>query len=348
MARGEFAIGLPPGKRPSFLAKDFNQIPGDTAMNAPMVSKLAGAWFLCLACSAPQASTYPSRSITIVVSSAPGGALDTVSRIVGNQLAKGLDTPVVIENRPGANASIGASAVARARPDGYTLLATSENALTIVPALMPEVPYDVRRDFTPISLLATLPMVVVASPSSGLRSLDSLLDTAKRSPGKLRFGSAGDASVHYVGMALLQKAAGIGMMHVPYRAGPQAMNDVMAGNIDTMLLAPGPAEQQRKAGRMQALGVTSARRLDFMPDVPAVAETLPGYTFEAWFGLLAPAGLPADVRARLHAEVARVLALPEVSRQLADAGIVATSCSPAEFARRIAAERDQVLHTLRK
>jgi len=113
MACGEIAIGLPPGKRPSFLAKDFNQIPGDTAMNAPMVSKLAGAWFICLACSAPQAATYPSRSITIVVSSAPGGALDTVSRIVGNQLAKGLDTPVVIENRPGANASIGASAVAR-------------------------------------------------------------------------------------------------------------------------------------------------------------------------------------------------------------------------------------------
>ena len=281
----------------------------------------------------PGAWAQAAGNLRIVVPFPPGGAADSFARLLGQKMGEG--TPglnVVVENKPGAGGVIGSDAVAKAAPDGTTLLMVTVGH-AVNPFIFSKLPYDTRSDFVPVAMVATVPSLVVAGPAFGGKSLRDLLDTAKAKPGTLEFASSGTGSTSHVGAALIESMAGIDMLHVPYKGAGPALQDVMGGRIAVSVDIISSSLQLVKSGKLRALAITSAQRSPLLPDVPSVAEAgVPGYDFTAWYMLLAPGKTPAALVDKLNADIRRAEATPDFRKRVADLGGEGVSLSAKDSA----------------
>jgi tripartite-type tricarboxylate transporter receptor subunit TctC len=288
------------------------------------------------------AQTYPAKPVKIVVTFPPGSTPDIVGRELASRLQSALGQPFVVENRAGAGGNIGADAVAKAAPDGYTLLVSTNGVFSINKSLYKSMPFDPDKDLAPISLLATAPQMLVVQPKLGVHDFKEFLEYARRNPGKLSYGSVGAGSASHLTMELLKSAAGVSIVHVPYKGFPPAVTDMLAGNIDTMFAIIPSVLQHVKAGKMIGLAVTALKRSALAPDVPSVSELgYPQLESLAWIGLAAPAGTPQPVLDRLSAETMRGMQAPEVRGLLGRQGFDVVADSPQDFARWIKSESDK-------
>ena len=282
---------------------------------------------------------YPSRPVTLIVPTGAGGGTDVVARVMSKRLGELLGQPVVVENKAGAGGIIGTQFVAKAAPDGYTLLISS-NQIAMIPHLYKDVPFDPIKDFAPITSLAMLPTVAVANPNEPFNSMQEMVDYARRNPDKVTFGSAGNGSPNHLFGELLNKTANVKTLHVAYKGIAAALTDVVAGNVAIAYASLPTVQSFIDTGRLKALGVTSPKRIPSLPNVPAIAEVVPGYQAEIWIGLWAVANTPAPVVAKIHDAVVKTLADPEVAKRLADGGMVIEPRSPAAFATVVRNELD--------
>ena len=286
------------------------------------------------------AQTWPARPIRMIAPFPAGGLVDVLARAVGEELAKTLGQPVVVENRPGAGGNIGADVVAKADPDGHTLLMTSPGIQSINQFLYRTMPFDAEQAFAPVSLIADMPMLVVVHPKVGAKTLSQLIDIARASPGKLTFGSAGVGTTGHLGQALLVHTANIDVTHVPYRGAAPAVTDLIAGQIDGVVDNPPTVMPHIRAGTIIPLAVAAKERLAVLPDVPTSAEAgLEGWEASSWFGVAAPAGTPRDIIWRLHEELAKAVRQPSMQRFTTQSGARVLATLPEEFDRLIRAER---------
>lgn len=285
------------------------------------------------------AQTYPSRAITMVVPFPAGGTTDILGRFVGQGLSAAWGQPVVIENRGGAGGNIGAAAVAKAAPDGYTLLVGTVGTHAINASLYSKMPYDTVKDFIPVTLIASVPNMLVVTPSLPVNSVAELVAYAKANPGKLNMASSGNGTSIHLSGELFKVMTGVDMVHVPYKGSAPALNDLMAGQVQLMFDNMPSALPQVKGGTLKALAVTTATRSPAMPDLPTVAEAgVPGFEASSWFGVFAPAGTPKEIVDKLQAEIARILKTPEMTERLAQQGAVAVGNTSEEFAAYVQAE----------
>jgi tripartite-type tricarboxylate transporter receptor subunit TctC len=269
------------------------------------------------------AQDYPSRPVTIVVAFSPGAASDIVARAYGAQLAERLGKPFIVENKPGAGSLIAASAVAKAPPDGHTILIAPSGTLTINPALYRNLPYDPMKDFEFVAQTATFPLVLVVNPALPVRSVADLIKLAKEKPGTLTFASSGaGTSIHLTG-ELFKTMAGIEMTHVPYKGPSLALNDIIAGHVQMIFSDPGSAVPLVRDGKVRALGVSSMARYEALPEVPSIAEAgLTGFDAASWHMIVAPAGTPEHIVSKLRNEFRLLNAMPDVRQQLLNVGLV--------------------------
>ena len=277
------------------------------------------------------AQTFPSKPIRLLVGASSGGTTDTLARSIAAEMTRSLGQPVVVENRAGAGGNIAAEAVAKSPADGYTLL-VSFTSHTINASLYPKLPFDPLDDFTPISMIATVPSLLVGNPSVPAADLKSLLALAKAKPGKLNFAIGGIGSSLHMAGDLLKMQTGVFIVNIPYRGTAPALTDVLAGQVELMFISTVTGMQQVKAGKLRASGVTSAKRLPAFPDIPAISEVVPGFESNAWFGVFGPAKLPAEVTRVLNNAVAKAVNSPELKKRLELEGAVPVGNSPAEFA----------------
>lgn len=290
---------------------------------------------------AAEAQTYPARPIRIVVPTAPGGITDGLVQLIGEGLRAAWGQPGVMEHRPGAGGIIGSDHVAKAAPDGYTLLAGNIGPISITPYLQAgKVPYDVERDFAPVKLMATFANVMVVHPSVPANNVAEFVRLAKAKPGTLNFASPGIGQSQHLSGELFKRLAGVELTHVPYKGTGPALADLIGGQVQMMFSNIPPAVPHIVAGRLRALAVTSPARSMALPDVPTVAESgVAGYQVVSWVGLLAPAGTPPDVVSRLNAEITRVLSSPAARERYAAAGAEVGTGSAQDFAAFLAADR---------
>ena len=286
------------------------------------------------------AQVYPNKPIRVIVPYPPGGGTDVIARILQEPLAADLGQPIVIDNRGGAAGNLGTDLAAKATADGYTILFTLSSH-TINPKLYDKLPFDVERDFAPITLATLVPQILVANPSLPANNMKELIALAKANPGKLNYASVGTGSPAHIAGELLKLKTGIDMVHVPYKGGGPAVIDTIGGQVQLAFVSMPAAWQHVKAGKLKALGVTSARRAVAAPDVPAIAETVPGYVVDSWYGALAPAKTPPAAITRLNAAFAKALENPQVKEKLLAQGAEAAPGTPAEFDRRIKDELAQ-------
>jgi len=285
---------------------------------------------LCFAASA--FAQYPARPVKIVVTIPPGGAPDIAARIVGQKLSESFGQPVVIENRPGANGNTAAGEVARASPDGYTLLLAADSLIAINPHLYARMPLDTLKDLTPVASLVANQFVLSVNPSLPVKTFAEFIEFARKSNPPLHYASGGNGSQHQLTMELLKARAGINLVHVPYRGGAPATTATMAGEVAAMFAGTSTAPQI-KAGRLRALATSGSRRSSAFPELPTIAEFYPGFENSIWLGLFGPAGLPEEVLTRLRSETKKALELPEVRERLhASGGLEPFVTTPEEFA----------------
>jgi tripartite-type tricarboxylate transporter receptor subunit TctC len=285
------------------------------------------------------AQGYPAKPIRIVIAQAPGSATDVVARVVGNRLSEGLGQPIVVEARPGAGGVVGTEAAARSAPDGYTLFMGNNSTHGSNPALYPKLPYDAVNDFAPIAFVASVPYVLVVDPSLPVASLQELIALAKSRPGKLNYASAGNGSTHHFCGELLKSMAGLDIIHVPYKGSGPAIAGLLGGDVSLMFANVADIGSQIKSGKVRPLAVTTAKRAGMLPEVPTMAEAgLPEFEIQSWFGLLAPAGTPAAIVARLNEETAKVLGRADVKATLAAQGLEVAPGPPEQFAAYIKTE----------
>jgi tripartite-type tricarboxylate transporter receptor subunit TctC len=305
---------------------------------------------LCTACTAiilaasaaAFSQAYPQRSVRFIVPYPPGSGTDIVARFLGQRLSDDWGQPMVVDNRPGAGAIVGVDAIAKAAPDGYTIGIGDTGPLAINPSLYPKLPYDPVRDLAPVIEVAKLPFMLVAHPSLGVSSVAELIAAAKREPGRINYASVGNGSAVHLATELFKKRAGIELVHIPYKGSAPALNDVLGGTTPVMFVNLLSGLQHVKSGRLRALAVATSARVGALPDVPTVAEAgVPGYEFQAWFGVLAPAGTSAAIVERLNADFRRALSLPEIrARLLNEGGMQPVGGTASEFAALIASEKE--------
>lgn len=280
------------------------------------------AWLAALA--APGASlaqdNFPSRPVTVIVPQAPGGANDAIARIVAAKLGEALGQQFVVENRPGAGGNIGMTATAKARPDGYTLVLTADSAAVINPALYKSTGFDTLKDFEPVSPVATAGYVLVAHNAFAPKNVSELITTAKAAPGKYTIASAGNGTLNHLIGEMLGKAAGIELVHVPYKGAAAAVTDLVGGQVQVSVQSLPSSISFIKSGKLKVLGVVNEKRVAALPDSPTIGETIPGFGQTPWYGLFAPAGTPKAIVAQLQAEIAKVLDLPDTKDKLAGVG----------------------------
>jgi tripartite-type tricarboxylate transporter receptor subunit TctC len=292
-----------------------------------------------LAFASALAQSYPAKPIRILVGFPPGGSTDIVARVVGQKLGETLGTPVVIDNRPGASATLAMQAAARAAPDGYTLVMGHLGTLAVNPALFQKLSYDPIRDFAPISLVANVPAMLVVHPSLPARSVKQLIAIAKARPGELNYGSSGAGGTPHLAVEYFKLLSGVDIVQVPYKGAGPMTTDLIGGQISMTITGIPALLPHVKTGRLRALAVSTSKRLAVLPDLPTIAEAaLPGYEATTWYGLLAPAGTPKELIARLNDAIVRSIKQPEVAERLAGEGADVVFNSPEEFAAYIRSE----------
>jgi tripartite-type tricarboxylate transporter receptor subunit TctC len=297
------------------------------------VLNLLLALALLLACAFPAAAQpYPTKPIRFLVPFPPGGGNDTMARTVGQKMTERLGQPVVIDNRPGAGGNIGAETAAHALPDGYTIFLGGVGSHGINPNLMKKPPYDPIKDFAPVSLIASAPMLVIVPLSLPAKSMNEFLQLAKARPGELNFASSGAGSIAHLAAELLNSMAKIKLEHVPYKGTGPALTDLFAGRVQVLFNSTVSAMPHVRAGKVRALAMTAAKRSPALPDLPTLAESgVPGYEATSWYGMLAPAGTPRAIVTKLNGEVVRIAQLPEVRERLAADAAEPGGNSPEEF-----------------
>jgi tripartite-type tricarboxylate transporter receptor subunit TctC len=283
------------------------------------------------------AANYPGRPIRVIVPFAPGGGLDISTRLIGQKLTEKWSQNIVVDSRPGAATIVGTEIASKATPDGYTLLMIT-TTFAINPGLYPKLPYDPVRDFTPVTQLNFQPNVVVVAPSFAGNSVKDLIALAKAKPGELTFATPGAGSAPHLAAEMFQRAAGISMIHVPYKGIPPAVTDVIGGRVTMLFTTTISAAPHVNAGKLRAVAITSAKRQSSMPGVPTVGESLPGYRAEAFQGMVVPARVPQAIVNKLSAEVARIVRLPDVAQRFQLDGAEPVGSTPKEFAAFLKAE----------
>jgi tripartite-type tricarboxylate transporter receptor subunit TctC len=296
----------------------------------PLLAAAAAA--LALGRGPALAADYPSRPIAMIVPQSAGGTNDIVGRTVAQKLGDALGGSVVVENRVGAGGNIGTQLAAKAPKDGYTLLMTISSAQAINPALYKSPGFDPVADFVPIALVGAVPNVLVVNPSFPAKTLDEFLREVKAKPGQYQYASAGNGTLNHLLGEMLNMSAGVSLQHVPYRGVAPALNDVIGGQVPIAFASLPSVLGYLKSGRLVAIGVSSPQRSPALPDVPAIAERVPGYGGTLWVGLFAPRGIPADVQARLEQAMAKVLAAPDTKASLTAQGVELANATPAQFA----------------
>jgi tripartite-type tricarboxylate transporter receptor subunit TctC len=295
---------------------------------------LLGVVFACAA----HAQTYPAKPIRFVSPYPPGGANDILARIISQKLSESLGQQIVIENRGGATGNIGAEYVAKAAPDGYTILMGQASNLTINVSLM-KMPYDPVKDLAPVTLVATTPNLLVVHPSLPVRTVKDLVVLAKSKPGSINYASSGSGSAGHLAGELFKRVAHIEMVHIPYKGAAPALTDVVAGQAQLYFTSPISAQPFVKGGRLRMVAVTSLHRSPSMPDIPTVAESgFPDFDVVSWWGVLTPVAVSKEIITKLHSEIVRVLALPETKAKFADQGADVASNTPEQFAAYIKSE----------
>ncbi len=304
-----------------------------------LVPLLAGVLWMPHSQAQVSGDNYPNKPIRMVVTFPPGGSSDAVVRLLLPRLADKLGQPIVVDNRPGAGGNIGLSLVAKAAPDGYTLGVGAAGGLAANVSLYPQMPFDPVKDFKPVTLLASSPFVLVANPGISAKTLPELIAHAKAAPGKFSIGHGGNGTAMHLSSQLLAQLAGVQFVEVPYRGSGPATLDALAGQVPLAMVDLVAALPHIKAGKLLALAVTGTQRQPTVPDVPTMAEAgVPGYESTGWFGLVAPAGTPASIVARLNAEVVAALADPEIARAMRAQGVEPAPTRPEEFERFIKSE----------
>jgi len=284
------------------------------------------------------AAAYPDKTVRLVAPFPPGGGVDIIARVMAQAMGENMKQQMIVDNRPGATGRIGTELVARAAPDGYTLLLGSVGASAIIPAAYPKLPYDAINDFAAISLIALAPYALVVHPSLPAKTVGDLIALARARPGQLTYSSSGLLSGAHLAGAFISHMAKVDMLHVPYTGAALAMNDLLGGQVAMTFAAIGGAVPHVKAGRLRAVGVTGAKRSSSLPDTPAIAETLKGFDVTQWYGLFAPAATPAPVIRRLHAEAIKALEQPAVSKRLVGIGTEPVGSTPEALAAQVKTE----------
>ncbi|THC46602.1 tripartite tricarboxylate transporter substrate binding protein [Massilia sp. Mn16-1_5] len=294
---------------------------------------------IALAPLAAQAQAFPSKGLTMIVPFSPGGTTDILARVVGAFMAKDLGQPVVIDNRPGAGGNIGAQMVARAAPDGYTILMGTVGTHAINQSLYKKMPFDPIKDFAPVTRVALVPNLLVANPSQPFKTVKELIAYAKGNPGKVTFASSGSGTSIHLSGEMFQQMAGVEMQHIPYKGSAPALTDLLGGQTAIMFDNMPSVIGHVRAGKLRPIAVTTPTRSPALPDVPTIAESgVPGYSATSWFGILAPAATPAPVIAKLNASILKALADPEVKKKLAEQGAEPHGEKPEQFAEFIRSE----------
>ena len=284
-----------------------------------------------------RAQDFPNKPIKLIVPFTTGGSNDVLARVIAQKLSTSMGQPVIVENKAGASGNIGADLVAKAPPDGHTLLIAANNILTMNPALFKKMPFDSLKDFKPITVLGTVPVVLVAGPSMRAASVKELVSTAKKAPGKMTYASSGVGSPQHLSAELFKAMTKTFIVHIPYKGQAPAIIDLLGGQVDVEFGAVNSLLPHIKSGKLRPLGVTGRTRARVLPDVPTIAEAgVPGYESDIWIGLVAPANTPEPIIDRLNQEVRKALALPDVVESLAQQGIYAQTTTPAEFEKLIA------------
>jgi tripartite-type tricarboxylate transporter receptor subunit TctC len=287
------------------------------------------------------AQAYPAKPIRFIVPFPPGGSADILARAIGQKAGEGLGQSLVIENRPGAGTAIGAEALAKSAPDGYAIMIGTVSSHAIGPALNPKLPFDPVRDFAPVSLVASIPFAMIVHPSVPAKTVAEFVVLARAKPGTLNYSSAGSGTSNHLAGELLRSMTGIEIVHIPYKGSAPALNDLVSGQVSMMFDLVLTAAPHVKSGAVRGLAVTSAQRSSVLPDLPTVAESIPGYEVSAWFGIFAPAGVPQPVVQRLNAEFVKALQQPDLRQRLASQGAEPLTSTPDEFAAYLRAEIDK-------
>ena len=310
---------------------------------------LCAGMLLTLAATAAQAQAYPARPIRFVVPYAPGGPLDLIARAIGQKLTEATGQAVVVDNKPGAGGNIGADIVAKAAPDGYTIVMGAVATHAINPTLYPKIPYDPVKDFTPVAMVAVVPNVLVVNPALPVKSVKELIDFAKAKPSSLNFASGSTGSTGHLAGELFNALAGVQMVHIPYKGGAPAMADLLAGQVQLMFDNLANALPQVKAGKLRALAVTTAQRSAFAPDLPTLAEAgVPGFDLTTWFGIFLPGNAPRDIVLRLNTEINKALNAPDMKDRLEKMGAEPpANNTPERFAAFIKVEFDKYARVIK-
>ena len=306
------------------------------------MNTLVKTWFAVLAlCAAGAAGAqpFPAKPLHIVLGFPPGGAIDTIARVIAPKMSADLGQSVVVENKPGAGGVIGMQSVARAEPDGYTVFMGTMGNFSITPALVKDLPYDVAKDFAPVTEVASSAFVLFVNNDLPVRTVAELITYAKARPGVVNFSSSGNGGLPHMAGEMFNAAAGVKMTHVPYKGSAPSVSDVVAGQVQLTFEAVAAGLSHVKAGRLRALATTGDQRLGVLSDVPTVAETIPGFVVTNWFGMAVPAGTPADRINRIQQSVAKAMRDPDVLRTFAGLGVDPVGDTPAQFGAYIAQER---------
>lgn len=275
---------------------------------------------------------FPMRPITLVVPTAPGGSTDFTARLIAEPLSRALGQPVVVDNRAGASGNIGNALVARAKPDGYTLLVSYSGYQVGNPHLFKKSGWDPIKDFTPVAMLTRAPQVVAASMNLPVNSLGELIAYAKANPGKVNYASSGNGSIQHIAGELFKQLTGTFITHIPYRGSGPAVQDLLGGQVDLHITTPASVVSHIKAGKLKGLAVTSADRLTALPQVPTATESgLKGFTLDSWFALYAPAGTPPEIVQQLNTEIGKILANPDVKKKAEESGTAVETMTPAQL-----------------
>ncbi|MEO7725692.1 MAG: tripartite tricarboxylate transporter substrate binding protein [Burkholderiales bacterium] len=293
--------------------------------------RIAFAIYAAFACAPTLAQTYPVKPVRIIVGYPPGGPTDVIARTVAQKLTSALGQQVIVDNRPGASGMIGAELVVKAPPDGYTLL-TVPITYAVTPSVYPKMPYDAEKDLAPVALIAAAPFILVVHPTLPVKTVKELIALAKSRPGQINYASASTGGMPHLAGELFNMMAGVKLTHIPYKGAAPATIDLLAGQVSLMFNNMLSAMPHVKSGKLRAIAVTSAIRSSAVPELPTVAETIPGFEASGWYGAFAPAATPKDLIAKLNGEINKLMRLPDVAQRLAGDGVEGVTITPAEFA----------------